>query len=229
MAADLNSTTTTTVAPGSTTAPVAFDSNVKYAFWLSSGLLIPVALAFLVLSRSNPKGGDGARSPDTDANAHRRRGRYHNGVVALAFLFLLLYVGLEVAYGGYIFSYAVKYCPLQFSEDRAAVLTSAYWGFFALGRLLAIPMSLYVSASAMTLMDLAGVIISSLIMRTQQHNSRVLWAGTAVFGLSMASMFPCMMHLLETYIDMTGRTASIIVVGAALGEMIMYVIAFEAA
>lgn len=50
---------------------------------------------------------------------------------------------------------------------------------------------------------------------------RALWVGTAMFGLGMASMFPCMMSLVEEFIDLTGRTASIIVVGAALGEMLI--------
>lgn len=211
---------TTTATPAAT---VEFHSNVKYAFWLSSGLLVPIAVAFLYLSRSSPKGGDAARVPDNETNAFRRKGFYHNAVVALAFIFLLIYVGLEVAYGGYLFSYAVKYCPLQFSESKAAVLTSVYWGFFAFGRLLAIPLSLKLPASAMTVLDLFGVIVSSMVMLVARDNATLLWFGTAAFGMSMASMFPCMMNLLEQYIDMTGRTASIIVVGAALGEMILSV------
>lgn len=45
-------------------------------------------------------------------------------MVALAFLFVLGYIGLELAFGGYLFSYAVKYCPLQFTESNAVFLTS---------------------------------------------------------------------------------------------------------
>jgi MFS family permease len=44
---------------------------------------------------------------------------------------------------------------------------------------------------------------------------------TAMFGFGMASMFPCMMTLAEHFVELTGRTASIIVVGAALGEMLI--------
>ncbi len=39
---------------------------------------------------------------------HRRGGWYRQLVLLFAFLFLMLYVGLEVGYGGFIFSYAVK-------------------------------------------------------------------------------------------------------------------------
>ncbi len=34
-------------------------------------------------------------------------------------------------------------------------------------------------------------------------------------------MFPCMISLTETFVDLNGRAASIILVGAALGEMLL--------
>jgi fucose permease len=117
-----NVTTTTTMVP----EVVMFHSNVKYAFWVSSSLMLPIAAVFVMLSRSSPKGGDAARSEESEENAYRRhvcwrchiqlnnclltcmQGWYHRQVIGLAFLFLMVYVGLEVGFGGYIYSYAVK-------------------------------------------------------------------------------------------------------------------------
>jgi hypothetical protein len=41
----------TTMAPEA----VVFHSNVKYAFWVSSSLMLPVAAVLIILSRSSPK------------------------------------------------------------------------------------------------------------------------------------------------------------------------------
>jgi len=45
------------------------------------------------------------------------------------------YVGVEVAYGGWIFTYAVKVFGM--GETEADYLSSAFWGAITLGRLLA--------------------------------------------------------------------------------------------
>ncbi len=52
-------------------------------------------------------------------------------------LFFFLYVGAEVGFGGWIFTYAVA-LDLG-SETAAAYLTSAFWGALTFGRLLTIP------------------------------------------------------------------------------------------
>jgi len=44
-------------------------------------------------------------------------------------------VGVEVAYGGWIFTYAVKVFGM--GETEADYLSSAFWGAITLGRLLA--------------------------------------------------------------------------------------------
>ena len=40
-----------------------------------------------------------------------------------------LYVGAEIGFGGYVFSFSVSSCSLQFSESKAAFLTATYWGY----------------------------------------------------------------------------------------------------
>eukprot|EP00052_Salpingoeca_macrocollata_P026763 m.250248 g.250248 ORF g.250248 m.250248 type:complete len:515 (-) comp22637_c0_seq1:46-1590(-) len=219
-------TTTTTLSDMLSTATAAVPaddfeaSRVQYAFIISSSLMSIVAVAFAVLSRSVPKEGEeSSRNADDKALAHRREGTYRNVVLGLAFVFLFVYVGLEVSYGAYIFSYGVKYCPIQMNESTAAYLTSVYWGCFALFRLVAVPLSLLLSPAAMTIADLALCVASAFVLMLADHSVTVLWVGTAVFGASMASIFPSAYHLVEHYVDVTGFAASLIVVGAALGEM----------
>ena len=48
-----------------------------------------------------------------------------------------------------------------------------------------------------------------------------MWVGSALFGFSMASVFPSGIHLIEGYIDVTGAVATVFVAAASAGEMSM--------
>eukprot|EP00042_Codosiga_hollandica_P020260 m.65115 g.65115 ORF g.65115 m.65115 type:complete len:173 (+) comp49769_c0_seq2:1098-1616(+) len=47
----------------------------------------------------------------------------------------------------------------------------------------------------------------------------ILWVGTGLFGFSMASVFPSGIHLIENFIDVTGRVSTILVVASSLGDV----------
>ena len=49
----------------------------------------------------------------------------------------------------------------------------------------------------------------------------VLWTVSIVFGLTMASIFPTAVSFAETYIPVSGKIASILVIGASIGEGII--------
>eukprot|EP00053_Salpingoeca_punica_P009985 m.89932 g.89932 ORF g.89932 m.89932 type:complete len:535 (-) comp15242_c0_seq2:315-1919(-) len=209
-------TTTTTASPEDSVV----ESDVQWAFWVCTIVILIVAMLFFFLSRQAPKGGEkSAREAAHEHNAHRREGLYRTMVLLLACTFLCVYVGLEVSYGGYLFSYAVKYCPIQLEESKAAYLTSVYWGFFALFRLVAVGLAMKCHPIVITIADLLGTILSSGLMLILHKSETMLWIGTAMFGASMSSIFPSAYHLVEEYIDVSGKAASIIVVGAATGEM----------
>ena len=48
-----------------------------------------------------------------------------------------------------------------------------------------------------------------------------LWAAVALFGLSMAAIFPTAITHMERVMAVSGRTISVLVVGASLGEMLI--------
>lgn len=58
-------------------------------------------------------------------------------LVACTSLCLCLYVGCEVGFGGFVFTFATDH--LRMADTTARALNSCYWGGLALGRLLAIP------------------------------------------------------------------------------------------
>jgi FHS family Na+ dependent glucose MFS transporter 1 len=114
------------------------------------------------------------------------------------------------------------------SESRAAFLTATYWGAFTVGRILAIPLSLVATPRTLTAVDIAGCLVSSFAFYWFAGNEFVVWLTTGLFGLSLASVFPSTFTMLERYIPLSGRAASIIMVGSAAGEMIMPLIIGQA-
>ena len=80
--------------------------------------------------------------------------------------------------------------------------------------------------------DLAGCILSLAFLQgsfalagggaqSRGISKQVLYATSAAYGLSMASIFPSAVAYCEEKIDVIGKSASYFVVGAALGEMVI--------
>ncbi|MGH0147021.1 UNVERIFIED_CONTAM: hypothetical protein FKN15_021089 [Acipenser sinensis] len=106
-------------------------------------------------------------------------------------------------------------------ENQAAGLNTLFWGSFAAVRGLAIIFANCLKPGTMVLLDLVGCTVSSLFLTLYCRNSISLWAGTAVYGASMATTFPSGISWLEQYTKITGCSAAVFVVGAALGEMVI--------
>ncbi|XP_022105943.1 sodium-dependent glucose transporter 1A-like [Acanthaster planci] len=143
-------------------------------------------------------------------------------VLGLMFLFYFLYVGAEVTFGGYIFTFATQAQDGKLmNETSASLLNSAFWGSFATGRGLSICLASVLEPHMMLILDMVGCIASSIALSwCGDTNSIVLWVGTVVLGLSMASLFPAGISWLESYHRVTGSMATILVVGSAFGEMV---------
>ena len=141
--------------------------------------------------------------------------------LALFSLIFLLYVGIKVAFSGYIFGFGAE----AMSKDSAAYLTSVCWGSFAVGRFLSVPVAKYVTSSRMLMFNPLGCLIGSTILVSQFSEGcstsapARLWAGTVLLGFSMDSVFPCALSLAGSYISLSGRTASVLLVGGCVGEM----------
>ncbi|KAG7257684.1 hypothetical protein CRUP_038022, partial [Coryphaenoides rupestris] len=147
------------------------------------------------------------------------RARHHAALVLLLSLFFFWYVGAEVAFGSFIFSYAVDYAGLAARE--AAGLNALFWGAFAACRGLAVLLAARVSPAALILSSLAGSSLSALLLSLFGRQRAVLWVCTGLYGTSMATTFPSGMSWAEQRTVVSGRSAAGLVVGAALGEMVL--------
>ncbi|CAH3171328.1 unnamed protein product [Porites evermanni] len=140
-------------------------------------------------------------------------------VTLLAGLLLFLFDGLQGAFGGYVYTYAVK-SEVDLSSSHAAYLNSLFWCSFAAGRFISILISVFLVPDKMLFVNLFGSFTAISVMLYLHQFPLSLWIGTGAFGLFMSSVFPTTLALAEYYIDVTGSITSILIVSSATGEMV---------
>jgi FHS family Na+ dependent glucose MFS transporter 1 len=198
---------------GSFLAPLIFarvvlaSNDISWAYWFFSLLALPIA-AWLWFLPSPP-----IRRKTPEAVS----GRSINGMFLLIVFFFMIYVGLEVGFGNWIYTYSIHIHLAE--ETSAAYLTSAFWGAFTVGRLLGIGISSRLRPQAILLMDLSGSLVAFAILLLWPMSSTALWAGTIVLGLSIASIFATAMAFAEHRLRLTGAMIGWILVGGGIGGM----------
>lgn len=138
-------------------------------------------------------------------------------VVVIISCFLGVYVGAEVTAGGYITSYCVQENIL--GEADGAFLTSLFWTALTFGRLLSVPVSVYVSASKILIGNVIGCVLSTMFLLIFAKSAASLYVGMIMYGLSMSSTYGSMMNLVDQFGKLTGKVASVLVIGGSFGEM----------
>lgn len=186
---------------------VLVSGDITWAYWILALLMLPVAVWLLRLP-SPPAQTEAIDDPTQAVNYV---------LVGLLSFFFFLFVGAEVSFGGWLFTYAVT---LELAnETMAAYLTAAYWGALTLGRLLAIPVAVRFRPRTILLGDLAGGLVSLAVILLWPHSLIAVGLGTFGMGLSMASIFPTTFSLAERRMTVTGRIAGWFFVGVSTGSM----------
>lgn len=188
---------------------VGFDDAVT-AYWLFATLMLPVALWVI-------------RTPDPDqprdAGGAPSLGvvRRHAFFLTLMAVLFFMHVGGELAFGGWIFSYAEE---LDIGGATSArVLNSVFWGGLVVGRLVAIPLSLRLTPRTMLGLDLVGATASLGLIAALPDWSPALWIGTVGFGASVASVFATCINYTERRMPITGNVTAVMLVGGSIGSM----------
>lgn len=203
-------------AVGAFVSPLVIDrfavvnGDATTAYWLFAALMLP--LAFALTRRQSPSPPEAVS--ETPGGVVIRRYALFLGLMAL---FFFMHVGAELAYGGWIFSYADE---IGLGDDTTGrILNSVFWGGLVIGRLLAIPLSMRLSTRAMIVVDLVGAVASLGLIALLPEWGPSLWIGTIGFGVSIASIFASGMNYTEERMPITSGVTSLLVVGAGLGSM----------
>jgi len=182
--------------------------DIRGPYWLLALLILPAIIWLARLpSPASPAGSTGSRSKPPVSRL----------VLGLFILFFFLYVGLEVTYSGWIYTYTLT--KGLAGESTAAYLISAFWGAITLSRLLNVALAIRFRPQAVLYVDLGGALLCAGLMLFWSDSLSVLWLGTIGLGLFLASVFSTVIALAERRMPISGRTTGRFLVGASLGAM----------
>ncbi len=199
--------------------------GVTWAYWLLALIVLPVSP--LLGMQPSPTArretsassvellADTAVSPTTDQLTDNPTGQTNIPLLLLIMAFLFLYVGMEIGFGGWVFTYATTLGLVE--KTAAAYLTSAFWGALTAGRLLSIPLAARLRPRTILLLDLVGALVSVGLILIWQNSAAALWLGAIGLGFFFASIFPTTLALAERRMTITGQITGWIFVGASLG------------
>ena len=188
---------------------VSATGTVFAAFWIFALAALPVGL--LITRLPSP-----TVTHQTVVDATRRIDWYLIGLMAALFF---VYVGAEVGYGNWIYTYTMK---LNLAgEVTANYITSAFWGSFTVGRLAGIPIAARYKPQLIMLVDLLGCLLSIGVIILWPDSLLGLWIGTLGIGFGMASFFPSAMVLAGQLMHLSGRVTGVFLFGSGGGGMIL--------
>ena len=143
---------------------------------------------------------------------------FHFQMLFLVALFDAVVCLVAVNYGNFVFSFAVKY--LDWTNNAALSVTSAYWGSFIGGRGLAVAISKVLHPARLLLLCiLLGLASSIPLLFFARAHPAVLWACTVGFGIAMSPMFATSVSLMGRYIRVSGPEGAVLVTATLIGEM----------
>ncbi|XP_037333881.2 major facilitator superfamily domain-containing protein 4B [Pungitius pungitius] len=138
-------------------------------------------------------------------------------------LVLFMTDGIVGTYAGFVYTYGVA-PPISLPNKMAGYLASIFWAAITAGRLLSIPLSYRFQPVKLLIFNLAGAIVTVLMLLIFYTSSTFLFVGTCLCGLFLSSIFPCMLAYTEDILDYQGCATPVLVTCAGMGEMVMQVL-----
>src|SRR5215813_9404819 len=193
---------------------VGVSGGYRWAYWTLAACATLVSLRLLTLS-GHPRP---AHHHDTGMSAPVGA-RIHYPMVISAALFLFFYVGAEVAFGGWVYTYAVTLNLA--STVGAAYLTSGFWLSFTLGRLLSIPLAIRFTPSQIVLVALGSCLFILATVIIIPDSSVVLWMAALGLGFGMAPLWPTGFTLAGQSLTLTASVSAMILLGDSFGCVVL--------
>ena len=200
---------------GSFTAPILLakvllsTGSIHWLYWSIAIACLPIAVWLWFL-------------PEPSISIHtdkEKNGSFPVIPVLFCVILFLLYVGLELGFGNWVYTYALT---LGLGTTiTAAYLTSAFWGCFTLGRLIGIWVSTRARSQTILFMDMIGCGVSTIVIMAWKDSNLALWIGTIGLGLSMASVFPTILMLAGERMKITGTITGWFLAGSGIGSMLL--------
>lgn len=194
---------------------IVFDGGYRWAYRALAVFSVVAGLAaFRLPGRPRRNDGNGASGGDDRPSIRR-----HGPLLVVSALFLFFYVGAEVAFGGWIYTYAVGLGLA--GAVGAAYLTSGFWLSFTLGRLASIPTAARLSPRRIVLVALAACVLLVAVAIVRSDSTVVLWAVALGLGFFMAPIWPTGFTLAGQSLNLTASLSAVILMGDSIGGMVL--------
>jgi MFS transporter, FHS family, Na+ dependent glucose transporter 1 len=185
----------------------------RWAYWTLAAFGTLVGLCLLTIPDSPRPAQHQREAPQTT------HARVHFSLAIAAALFLFFYVGAEVAFAGWIYTYAVT---LQLaSASGAAYLTSGFWLSFTVGRLISIPLAIRFTPPQIIWAALLSCLTIVALLISFPNSRGFLWVVVVGLGFSMAPLWASGFTLAGQSFHLTARVSSLILLGDSFGGMIL--------
>jgi fucose permease len=140
-------------------------------------------------------------------------------VVGIAAALLGIYVGAETGFGAYVTAYAVL--SVGSTESHGQLLAGAYWAAITVGRFASIWIASAVRPVLFLRVSMGAAAVAMAFLLLAGGTAAGLWVGSIAFGLAMATVFPTTFSLVESFIPVLGKHATVLMIGSATGEMVL--------
>ena len=88
--------------------------------------------------------------------------------------------------------YSFAHCSyLKISSSAATYLNSTFWAGFGIGRFLGIFLSKFLTATQYIIVDVIGILISTILLDVFTESNLILWGSVFCYGLFVASLYSC--------------------------------------
>ena len=171
--------------------------------------IVVMSLGYLILAVKNykqiPPAGSQVKLEKNDSDTSQTLNKNQWFLLVIMIGFFFFYVGSEVSFGIYLTAFCVK-SRLHLTKQIGAGITAMFWGCFAAMRFLAIFAAIYLKPIyLMSLSCLVSCVGGILLAIHGDQSVTILWAGSGMLGLGMASIYATGLLWLESYMKITNR------------------------
>lgn len=195
---------------GALGAPLLVDVDLRTAVTINA--VLAVAVGGFLVTRTQPSAELGVRPDAAGAPTNRR-------LLAMVTMFFVLYVGVEIGFAGWIYTYAEEIrLP---GKSAPALLTALFWAAFTAGRLIAVPVSRRLGPYAMVRWSSVLAVVAAVLLTIGDSAPAMVWISTGLFGLGVAAQFPMMVSFADDHLHLSGSDTAWFVAGAGAGGLVM--------
>ena len=171
--------------------------------------IVVMSLGYLILAVKNykqiPPAGSQVKSEKNDSDTSQTLNKNQWFLLVIMIGFFFFYVGSEVSFGIYLTAFCVK-SSLILTTQIGAEITATFWGCFAAMRFLTIFAAIFLKPIyVMSLSCLVSCIGGILLAIYGDQSVTILWAGSAMLGFGIASIYATGLLWLESYMKITNR------------------------